>query len=71
MDWIDLLTAEILTESFPAPQFESFGSSELGFLNGLPFTSVYDHWENDNFVHTCVGKVMSLLFNMLCRFLVS
>ena len=43
----------------------------LGLLYGLSFTSVYDYWKNHSFDYMdFVGKMMSLLFNMLSRFVI-
>ena len=39
----------------------------LSFLYGLILTSVHDYWKN----HIFVGKVMSLLFNMLSRLVIT
>ena len=40
--------------------------------NGPTLTSVYDYWKNyRDFVGTFVGKVMSLLFNMLSRLVIT
>ena len=55
-------------ESSPAPQFKSINSSMLSLLYGPAFTSTHDYWKNHRFdynIWTFVGKVMSLLFNML------
>ena len=53
-------------ESFPTPQFKSIISLVLSLLYGLNLT-----WLLENIVlirQTFVSKVMSLLFNILCRF---
>ena len=42
---------------------KSINSSALSFLHSPTLTSIHDHWENQTFV----GKVMSLLLNMLSR----
>ena len=39
----------------------------LSFLYGPTLTSIHDYWKN----HSFIGKVMSLLFNMLCRFVIA
>ena len=45
----------------------------LSFLYNPTLTSIHDHWKNHSFdwtfdgIWTFVGKVMSLLFNMLSR----
>ena len=50
-------------ESHLAPQFEHINSSTFS-LYGPTLTSIHDHWKNNSFV----GKMMSLLSNMLSRF---
>ena len=56
-------------ESSPAPQFKSINSSALSLLYGSALTSIHDYWKNHSFDYrTFVGKVMSLLFNTLSRF---
>ena len=59
-------------ESSPAPRFESINSMVLGLLYGPTLTSVHDYWKNYSFDYmNFVGKVMSLLFNMLSRFVIA
>ena len=42
----------------------------LSFLYGSTLTSIHDSWKNHSFDYTIfVGKVMSLLFNMLSRYM--
>ena len=56
--------------SEPTPQFESINSSVLSFLYRPTLMSIHDYWKNHSFDidnHDFVGKVMSLLFNMLSR----
>ena len=56
----------------PAPQFENINSSVLSTLYGPTLTSVHDYWKNRSFDRwTFVGKVISLLFNMLSRFVIT
>ena len=44
----------------------------LTFLYGPTLTSIHDYWENHSFDRwTFVGKVMSLLFNMLSRLVIA
>ena len=43
----------------------------LSFLHFPSLTSIHDYQENHSFVHTFVGKVISLLFNMLSRFVIA
>ena len=65
-------------ESSPTPQFRSINSLPLSFLYSPTLTShIHDHWKNHIRWHhrlngqTFVGKVMSLLFNMLPRLLIA
>ena len=69
IDWLDLLTVQgTLKSLLPTPQFKSINSSVLSFLYSQTLTSLHDYCiyvalTRQNFV----GKVMSLLFNMLSR----
>ena len=55
-------------ESFPTPQFKSIKSLGLSFLYSPTLTSIHDHWKNHSLTRrTFVGKVMSVLFNILFR----
>ena len=59
-------------ESSPIPQFKGINSSALSLPCGSPFTSIHDYWKNHSLtVQTFVYKVMSLLFNMLSRFVIA
>ena len=61
-------------ESSPTPQFKSINSSALSFLYSPTLTSIYDHWKNHSQAltrWTFVDKVMSLLFNMLSRLVIT
>ena len=68
IDWFDLLAVQgTLT-----PQFESINSSALSLLYGLILTFVHDYWKNHSLtISTFVNKVMSLLFNMLPKFVIA
>ena len=57
-------------ESSSKPKFKSINSSTLRFLYIPTLTSIYDYWKNHSFdeMGPLLGKVMSLLFNMLSRF---
>ena len=71
IDWFDLLAVQGLSrESSQEPQFRSL-SLALSLLYGPPLTSVPDYWKNHSFEYTFVSKVMSLLFNMLSRFVIA
>ena len=54
-------------ESSPTPQFKSINSSALSFLSSPILTSIYDFKTIALTRWTFVGKVMSLLFNILSR----
>ena len=59
-------------ESSPTPQFKSTNSSVLSFLHSPTLTSTHDHWKNQVLTRrTFVGKIMSLLFNMLSRLVIT
>ena len=62
---ISLLSKGLSKES-SSPQFKSISSSVLSLLSGPTLTSINDHWETIALtIQAFVGKVMSLLFNML------
>ena len=53
-------------------QFKSINSLVLSFLYSPTLTSIHDYWKNHSFTRwTFVGKVMSLLFNMLSRLVIT
>ena len=59
-------------ESSPTPQFKSINSSMLSLLHSLTLTSIHDYWKTITLTRwTFVSKVMSLLFNMLSRFVIA
>ena len=67
-----LLSKGLSQESSPTPQFKSINSSVLSFLHSPTLTSIHDHWENHSLDQVdFVGKVMSLLFNMLSRLVIA
>ena len=58
-------------DSSPTPQFKSINSSALSFLYSPPLTTIHDYWKNIALTRcTFVGKVMSLLSNMLSRLVI-
>ena len=72
MDWLDLLAVQRTCKSSPAPQFKSISSLALSFLYSQTLTSIHDHWKTIALTRqTFVGKVMSLLFNMLSRLVIT
>ena len=59
-------------ESSPTSQFKSISSSVLNLLYDSTLTSVHDYWKAIALIiQTFVGKVMSLPFNMLSRFVIA
>ena len=59
-------------ESSPTPQFKSINSLVLSFLYCPTLTSIHDYQKNRSLtVQTFVGNVMSLLLNMLSRFVIA
>ena len=58
--------------SSPTTQFKSISSSVLSFLYSPTLTSIHDHWKTIALTRwTFVDKVMSLLFNMLSRLVIT
>ena len=72
-DWFKFLAVqETLKESSPAPQFKNINSLALSILYGPTLTSIHDYWKNHSFDYFAfVGKVMSLLLNMLSRLVIT
>ena len=73
MDWFDLLAVQGTLKSLH--QNHNCKASILqcsAFLHGPTLTSVHDYWKNHNFDYMdFVSKVMSLIFNMLSRFVIT
>ena len=69
MDWLDLLAVQGNPKSpSPTPQFKIINSSALSFLYGPTLTSYRTPGKTIALTRrTFVGKVVSLLFNMLFR----
>ena len=54
------------------PQFKSVNLSVLSFLYSPNVTSIHDYWKTIALTRqTFVGKIMSLLFNTLSRFVIA
>ena len=72
IDWLDLL-AEDSQESSPKPEFKSINSLALSFLYSQTLTSIHDYWKKAIALTTwtLISKVMSLLLNMLSRFVIT
>ena len=59
-------------ESSPTPQFKSINSLALSLLHSPTLTSIRDHRKNHSLDwRTLVGKVMSLLLNILSRLVIT
>ena len=59
-------------ESSLTPEFKSINSLVLSLLHSPTLTSIHDHRKNHRFTRrTFVGKVMSLLLNMLSRLVIT
>ena len=59
-------------ESSPTPQFKRINSLSLSLLQSPTFTSIHDYWKTIALTGwTLVGKVMSLLLNMLSRLVIT
>ena len=73
MDWLDLLAVQgTLKSLLPTPQFKSINSSALSLLHSPTVTSIHDHWKTIALTRrTLVGKVMSLLLNILSRLVIT
>ena len=56
-------------ESSPTPQFKSINALALSFLYRSTLTSIHDYWKNHR--QMFVGKVTSLLFNILSRLVIT
>ena len=68
IDWFEILAVQDSQESSPTPQFKSINSSPISFLHSPTLKSIHEHWKIIALTRrTFVGKVMSLLFNMLSR----
>ena len=78
-DWFPLgwtgwtsLQSNRLSKVFSNTTVKSINSLTLSFLYSPTLTSIYDHWKNHIIDWwTFVGKVMSLLFNMLSRLVIA
>ena len=71
--WISLHPRDS-QESSPTPQFKTINSSALSFPYSPTLISIHDHWKSHSLEgprRTFVGKVMSLLFNMLSRLVIT
>ena len=73
IDWFYLLAVQGTLKNLlqQTPQFKSINSSVLSFLYCPTLTSIHEYWKTIALTRwTFVGKVMSLLFNMLSRLVI-
>ena len=71
MDWFYLLAVQGTLKSLLQYRFKSINSA-LSFLYSPTLTSIRDYWKTIALTRqTFVGKVMSLLFNMLSRLVIA
>ena len=73
-DWLvwDPCSPRDSQESSLTPQFKSIDSSTFSLLHGSVLASIPDYWKNIALTRqTFIGKSMSLLFNVLCRFVIA
>ena len=69
MDWLDLLAVQgTLKGLLQHHSSKASFFSVFSFLHSPTLTSIHDHWKNHR--RTFVGKVMSLLLNMLSRLVI-
>ena len=73
MDWLDLLAVQgTLKSLLQHHSSKSINSLMLSFLHSPTLTSIHEYWKNYSLTRwTSVGKVMSLLFNMLSRLVIA
>ena len=69
--WISL-QSKGLSRVFSNTTVQKYHSSVLSFLYSPTLISIHDHWKNHSLTRwTFVGKVMSLLLNMLSRLVIT
>ena len=72
LDGLNLLEVQGTLKSSPIPQFKTINSLVLSFLYSPTLTSIHDYWKSHNLTRwTFIGKVISLFFNMLSRFVIA
>ena len=73
IDWFDLLAVQgTLKSLLQHHSFESISSLTPSLFHGPTFISVHDYWKTIALtIQTFVCKVMSLLFNMVSRFVIA
>ena len=71
IDSFYLLAVQGLSRDLPTPQFKNINSLVLSLPYGPTLTSVHDYWKTNSFDCTDLCWQISLLFNMLSRFVIA
>ena len=72
INWLDLLAVQGSLKSLLQLELEGFSSLALCLLYGPTLASIRDYWKDRSLDYcTFVGKVMSVLFNTLSRFVIA
>ena len=72
IDWFDLLAVQTTLRSLLQHQFKSVNSSAFSLRYGPHLTYICDYWKTMALTTLIfVGKVISLLFNVLSRFIIA
>ena len=72
IDWLDLLAVQGTLRNLLQTTVQSINYSALSFLYSPTLTFIHDHWKNNSLTRwSFVGKVVSLLFNMLSRLVIT
>ena len=72
IDWFDLLSVQATFRSLSSTTVWRHQFFGILLLYGPAFTTVYDHWNNHSLdCMDLVGRVISLLFSMLSRFVIA
>ena len=73
LGWTSLISllSKGLSGVSPTAQFQSISSSVLSLLYDPTLTFIHDYWKTIWTIWTFVGKVISLLFNTLFRFVIA
>ena len=72
MNWLDLLAVQGTLKSLLQHHRSKASALQRSAFFIVQLTSIHDHWKNHSLDHKdIVGKVMSLLFNMLSRLVIT
>ena len=71
-DWFDCLAVQGTLKSLLYHHSSKASILRFGLLYGPTLTSIHDYWKNQALIiWTFVGRVMTLLFTMLSRFVIA